>query len=87
MYGNLNLVEQKNGIQVAKFAGQISIENAEFMQRLARSHRTKITETMLCNKILDAKLDELRTVYNQLIPKVEADEAEIENIFEKAFGK
>ena len=72
MYGTIKTREQTSGSIVGKYAGIVSGQNLRLIQRLSRAYPS-LTETGLCNKILNEKLDELREVHEHLIPEDTAE--------------
>lgn len=72
MYGTIKPRALIDGSIVGKYAGIILGRNVELIQKLTRAY-PRLTETGLCNKILNEKLDELREVHEHLVPEEVAE--------------
>lgn len=68
MYGSVKARKQIDGSVVGKFAGIVTDKNLQFVQKLANM-TPKLTETGLCNKLLNTKLDELRETHELIAPE------------------
>ncbi len=64
---------------VGSFRAFVSKENLEFVSRLSAAAAKR--ETQLCTELLNDRLDDLRRVYEQLLPKMDVDADEIDQMF------